>query len=113
MRLTSEKLVRELALDPGGMVQEALLDLCVVAERAELGRPASARKLSHLGLRVRAVGNRLPVDVFGYVNSAACPCIGQVLVGAGAIVDVCNNCSALVSSAVLELGRNRLCMSRE
>lgn len=85
------------------MVEKTLRVEGVVGWPAELRCPAGARERQFRSLWIRTVGNGVAISIFGDVDDAASSSLGEILVRACAVVDVCNNRSALVSSALLEL----------
>lgn len=105
---TSVESIRELPLDPGGVVQQALPFHCAPSRPPNLGCPACTGERGFLGLWIRAVGKAFAVGVCGYIEHASFARFGQVLNRSGAIVLVGDDCSAFLAPTVLELGGDSL-----
>lgn len=88
IRLTSKELIRDIALNPGGVIEQACRVGYVVGGPAKSRSPSGARKGRLLGFGIGAIGHIIAIYILGDGHDAPLSSIGEIFHLTGAIVDI-------------------------
>lgn len=106
--LTSVERIWNSTLKPCGVIKQAFALVDVGIRPANLGSPAGARIRRLLSFGVGTISQRFALGISGDIKNTFLRGFGEIFVGAGAIVNVCDHGCSLLALASAQLRWNSL-----